>query len=192
MKKIHKILVITMIVIALVVVAVLPSGVAFADQTCKTNKVSFYSLDEENYPLKNGFVISTHMNGPVYFEKKEFQLHGARPDTQFFIYREFPENIYIPGTDIVAIPAGTQLYSGDSFWTDKHGNGHITTSLPPWADNFILCKFYGIDHLTLKNVLFDGLLVKDGGSGGVAAYESETLVTYLDFRWTPDLVLPTP
>jgi hypothetical protein len=184
MKKIHRISIIAVIVIVLVVIGLLPLGVAFADQTCQTNKVSFYSLDEENYPLKNGFVISTHMNGPVYFEKKEFQLHGAKPDTQFFIYREFPEDVYIPGTSIVAIPAGTLAPSGDSFWTDKHGNGHIITNQSPDADNLILLKSVGIDHLTLKNKLFE--LVEDGDSSElVAAYESETLVTYLDFKWTP-------
>ncbi len=181
MKKIHKISIIVVIAILLVVIGLLPSGVAFADQTCKTNKVSFYSLDEENYPLKNGFVISTHMNGPVYFEKKEFQLHGAKPDTQFFIYREFTENVCIPGTPFVVIPAGTRLPSGDSFWTDKHGNGHILTNQSPSADGLILLKSLGIDHLTLKNVLSGGPLE----DSGVAAYASETLVTYLDFDWTP-------
>ena len=181
MKKIHKISLIAMIVTALVVTGLLPSGVALADQACQTNKVSFYSLDEGNYPLKDGFVISTHMNGPVYFEKKEFQLHDAKPDTQFFIYREIIENVCIPGTPIVVIPAGTRLYSGDSFWTDKHGNGHIITNISPSVGNLILLKSLGIDHLNLKNVLSDGQME----NGGVAAYESETLVTYLDFKWTP-------
>ena len=185
MKKIHKILVIALIVIALVVVDLLPSGVAFADQTCKTNKVSLSSCDVTSYPLKNGFVISTHMNGPVYFEKKEFQLHGAKPDTRFVLYREFPENVYIPGTPIVIIPAGTLAPAEGSIYTDKHGNGHITTNQPPHAPNLIGLMSLGIDHLTFKNVLIE---VVDGEL--IPAYESEILTTYLDSKWTLDP--PTP
>lgn len=171
MKKVYKILVLTLILIALVVVGLLPSGVAFADQAFHTMKVLFTSMDEDNYPLKDGFVISTHMNGPVYFEKKKFQLHGAKPDTQFFIYRKIQ----------MAPDMWVLVYSGDSFRTDENGNGHIITNMPPDAPNLIQLKSLGIDHLTLKNVLFDGLLE----NGGVAAYESETLTTYLDFEWTP-------
>ncbi|HEY93443.1 MAG TPA: hypothetical protein G4O15_00700 [Dehalococcoidia bacterium] len=170
MKKIHKILVTTIIIIALVVVAIIPSGVAFADQTCKTNKVSFYSLDEENYPLKNGFVISTHMNGPVYFEKKEFQLHGAKPDTQFILYREIPALKSFIGT--------SWLYSG-TLTTDKHGNGHIITSLSP--SDLIGLKILGITQLTLTNWIYDGLLEE----GGVPAYKTDELTTYFDWKWTP-------
>ena len=179
MKKIHKILIITVTVIALVVVGLLPSGVAFADQTCKTNKVSFYSLDEDNYPLKNGFVISTHMNGPVYFEKKEFQLHGAKPDAQFVLYREFTIDVYSPVLNTVVILAGTQLPAEGSIWTDKHGNGHVITNQPP--SNMQLLKNLGIDYLTFKNLLFE----VGGGGELIPAYESEILTTYIDFKWTP-------
>jgi len=184
MKKLHKILIIEVIVIALVVVGIIPSGVALADQAFQTTKVSFYSLDEYSYPLKKGFVVSTHMNGPVYFEKKEFQLHGAKPDTQFFLWREFTEDVYIPGTPIVIIPAGTLLPAEGSFWTDKHGNGHIITNQASDAPNLILLKSLGIDHLTFKNVLME--LVEEGPPiMYVEAYESETLETYIDFKWIP-------
>jgi hypothetical protein len=176
MKKIHKILVITLIVIALVVVGLLPSGVAFADQTCKTNKVSLCSCNATAYPLKNGFVISTHMNGPNYFEKKEFQLHGAKPDTQYFIYRE------IPLLEMVGF--SKWVYSGN-FTTDKHGNGHITTYLSPSDPGLIGLKSMSITQLTLTNYLYDGLLVQDGGSGGVQAYKTDALTTYFDWKWTP-------
>ncbi len=171
MKKIHKILVTTILIIALVVVGVLPSGVAFADQTCKTNKVSFYSCDDENYPLKNGFVISTHMNGPNYFEKKEFQLHGARPDTQYFIYREIP----------LLETAGFSrwVYSGN-FTTDKHGNGHITTYLSPSDPGLMMLKNAHVDNLTLTNWLFNG-----PQDSGVPAYKTDELTTYFDWKWTP-------
>ena len=165
MKKIHRISIVLVIAIALAVIGLLPSGVAFADKAFQTTRTPFSSLDQANYPLKDGFVVVTHMNGPVNFEKKEFQLHGAKPNTQFFIYREFAELGWVP------------LYSGNSFWTDKHGNGHIMTTLSPADPNLVYLKSLGIDHLTIKNVLFDGL-------GGTPAYESETYVTYFDWEWT--------
>jgi hypothetical protein len=166
MKKIHMISIVALIAIVLAVIGLLPSGVAFADKAFQTVKAPFHSLDLVSYPLKDGFVVVTHMNGPVNFEKKEFQLHGAKPDTQFFIYREFQELGWVP------------LYSGDSFWTDEHGNGHIITALSPTDPNLEYLKSLGINHLTIKNVLFDGL-------GGTPAYESETYVTFFDYEWTP-------
>jgi len=173
MKKIHRISIVAVIGIALAVISLFPSGVAFADQTFQTVKAPFSSLDLSTYPLKDGFVVVTHMNGPVNFEKKEFQLHGAKPNTQFFIYREFLEMGWKP------------LYSGFSFWTDKNGDGHITTPLSPTNPSLEALKKAGIDHLTIKNVLYDGLLVKDGGTGGVVVYESDVYVTYFDWEWTP-------
>ena len=161
------------------VVGVLPSGVAFADQASHTTKFHLSSLNQGNYPLKEGFVLSIHMNGPVNFEKKEFQLHGAKPDTEFFIYRVFGIDLFIPG--IGHVPAGTPLPSGESFWTNKHGNGHIITNMPPDADSLILLKILGIDHLPISNLISDGRLEE----GGVPAYISEEQTIYLDFKWTP-------
>lgn len=184
MKQIHRILILAAIAMLLAAIGLLPSGVTFADQAFKTTKVSFSSLDEDLYPLNDGFVISTHMNGPVYFEKKEFQLHGAKPDAQFSLWREFTEDVYIPGTSIAVIPAGALLPAEGSIWTDTHGNGHIMTNQSPSAPNLQLLKSLGIDHLTFKNVLFE--VVEDENSSElVAAYESETLVTYIDFEWIP-------
>jgi hypothetical protein len=57
--------------------------------------------------------------------------------------------------------------------------------MAPTVPNLVLFKSLGVDHLMLTNVLYDGLLVKDGGSGGTAAYATDSWVTYLDFDWTP-------
>ena len=153
-------------------------GVALADQAFQTVRGPFHSLNESAYPLNDVFVVVTHMNGPVNFEVKEFQLHGAKPDTQFFIYRVLPEGAG-------PIPAGAILYSGFSFWTNDHGDGHIVTPMAPTAPNLLLLKSFGVDHLLLTNVLYDGLLAKDGGTGGTPAYATNSWVTYLDFEWTP-------
>ena len=166
-------------VLAVIGVLLIPSGVAFADQASHTVKYNFSSLNQDDYPLKDGFVLSIHMNGPVYFEKKEFQLHGAKPDTEFFIYRVFGIDLFIPGIGL--IPAGTPLPAGDSFWTDEHGNGHLITNMPPDADMLKLAKYFGIDHLPISNLLSDGRLEE----GGVPAYMSEEHIIYLDFKWTP-------
>jgi hypothetical protein len=160
--------------VALIGVLLLVPGVALADQTMHTVRGPFHSLNDSTYPLKDGFVVVTHMNGPVNFEKKEFQLHGAKPNTQFFLYRVLPEGAG-------PIPPGTILYAGFSLWTDGHGNGHVITPMAPTASNLELLKSFGVDHLLLTNVLYDGL-VEDGG---IPAYATDSWVTYLDFEWTP-------
>lgn len=167
-----------MSLLAVIGALLVPSVAAFADQTSHTTKFHFDSLDQEDYPLKDGFVLSIHMNGPIYFEKKEFQLRGAKPDTQFFIYRVFKEEIIY---DTLNLPIGTPLPSGDSFWTDKHGNGHVITNMPPDALNLQLLKSLGINEVNIKNVLCDG---------STPAYETESLPIHLDFDWTPELQMP--
>jgi hypothetical protein len=174
MKKVYKILVLTLILIALVVVAVLPSGVAFADQASHTVKFHFSSVDQDEYPLKDGFVLSIHMNGPNYFEKKEFQLHGAKAGTEFIIYRVLDEDLIFP--PYVNYPAGTLIPSGESIVTDRHGNGHIITSMAPSAPNLQLLKLLGIDQLHITNVLYEG---------DTEAYKSEKYLIHMDFTWTP-------
>jgi hypothetical protein len=165
-----------MLVVVIGVLLVAP-GVAMADQAFQTVRAPIYSLNESTYPLQGGFVVATHMNGPVNFEKKEFQLHGAKPNTQFFLYRTFAEGFG-------PVPAGTPLYSLFSLWTDDHGNGHIITPLLPTNPSLRLLKSLGVDHLTITNVIYDGLLAKDGGTGGTPAYASDPYVTYFDWEWT--------
>ncbi len=180
MKKIHSILITTVaaIVLAVIGVSLVPSGVAVADQAFHTVHSPFSSLDESLYPLKDGFVISTHMNGPVNFEKKEFQLHGAKPNTQFFIYRVFQEDLRLHGTGPVLVPAGTKLYAGYSFWTDQHGEAHIITPSDP--ANPTLQALKGTVSAHIQNLLYDGML-----PGGTLAYASDWYETFFDWEWTP-------
>lgn len=165
-------------VLAIIGVLLVAPGVALADQAFQTVRAPFNSLNESTYPLRGGFVVATHMNGPVNFEKKEFQLHGAKPNTELFLYRTFAE-------PVGPFPAGTPLYAGSSLRTDEDGNGHIITPQSPTAPSLSLLKTLGIEHLTITNVLYDGLLVKDGGTGGTPAYASDSYVTYFDWEWTP-------
>jgi hypothetical protein len=164
--------------VALLGAMLVAPGIALADQAFQTVRVPFSSLNESTYPLQDGFVVASHMNGPVNFEKKELQLHGAVPNTRYFVYRTFAQAVG-------PIPAGTPLYAGLSFWTDDHGNGHIMAPLSPTNPSLQLLKSLGVDQLTITNVLFDGLLVKDGGTGGTPAYASDSYVTYFDWEWTP-------
>lgn len=180
MKKIYSISIIAAVAIVLAVIGVLliSSGTALADQAFPTVRAPLYSLDPSSYPLNDGFVVVTHMNGPVNFEKKEFQLHGAKPNTEFFIYRVFQEDLRYHGTGPVIVPAGTILYSTFSFWTDEHGDGHIITPLPPDAPALQAIK--GTVSVHLKDLLYDGPL-----PGGTLAYESDWRETLLDWEWTP-------
>lgn len=166
------------IILAVIGVLFVPSGVSLADQAFQTVRAPLYSLNESLYPLQDGFVVATHMNGPVNFEVKEFQLHGAKPNTEFFIYRVFQEDLRFHGTGPVIVPAGTKLYSGFSFWTDQHGNGHILTPLSPTAPS--LEAIEGTVSLHIKNLLYDGML-----PGGTLAYEADWYETFFDWKWTP-------
>ncbi len=180
MKRIYGSSIIPLVAIVVTIIGALlvPSGVAIADQAFHTLHTPFSSLNESLYPLKDGFVISIHMNGPVNFEKKEFQLHGAKPNTQFFIYRVFGEDLRFHGTGQVLVPAGTKLYSGFSFWTDEHGDGHIITPLAP--TNPTLGALKGTVSAHIQNLLYDGML-----PGGTLAYESDWYETFFDWEWTP-------
>jgi len=140
-------------------------------------RLPLYSLDPSVYPLRNGMVVVTHMNGPVNFEKKEFVLNGAKPNTQYYIYRVFQEDLRYHGTGPVIVPAGTKLYSGFSFWTDENGNGHIITPLSPTAPALEAIK--GTVSAHIKNLLYDGLL-----PGGTLAYETDWCEAFFDWEWT--------
>ena len=160
-------------VLAIIALLLVP-GFVSADQTFQTVKSEINSTNLSVYPLEGGFVIATHMNGPVNFEKKEFQLHGAKPNTQYFIYRIFQEPLRYHGTGQIIVPAMTPLYSGFSFWTDEHGNGHIITPLAPTAPS--LEAIEGTVSLHIKNQLCVGL-------GGPVAYDTDWYETFFDWRW---------
>ncbi len=167
-----------MSVLAGIAALLVSSGTAFADQAFQTVRAPFATVNASSYPLRDGFVVVTHMNGPVNFEKKEFQLHGAKPNTQYFIYRVFQEDLLYHGTGPVIVPAGAKLYSGFSFWTDGHGNGHIITPLAP--DAAALQGIKGTVSFHIKDLLYDGTL-----PGGTLAYETDWRETILDWGWTP-------
>ncbi len=180
MKKTHGMSTITVVAIVLAIIGVLlgPSGLAVADQAFHTVRAPFYSANESLYPLKDGFLVSIHMNGPVNYEMKEFQLHGAKPNTQFFIYREFQEDLLFHGTGPVLVPAGTKIYSGSSFWTDEHGDGHTIRPLAPTTPSLVALN--GTVSRHIKNLLYDGML-----PGGTLAYEADWYETFFDWEWTP-------
>jgi len=168
--------------VLLIGLLIIPFGVVFADQTFHTVRATFHSLNEAIYPLKDGFVVATHMNGPVNFEKKEFQLHGAKPNTTFYIYRVFAEDLH-RNTPPTFVPANTPIYSGYSFTTDKNGNGHIVTPLAPDDPTLLAIKGTASSvSLHITNLLVSDKLLP---AGGTKAYESEEYETFFDWGWTP-------
>jgi hypothetical protein len=151
-------------------------GQALADQAMHTVRAPFTSQDVSTYPLKDGFVNVTHTNGPVNFEQKLFQLHGALPNTEFFITRKL---LFSVGGSVVATAT---LPSGLSFSTDEHGNGHISTPLAP--DDPALVNF----KVTLSTVFPPGTvvtMVNQLYDGPTLAYEAEPYVAGFDWKWTP-------
>lgn len=160
-------------VLTVIGMLIIPSGVTLADQAYHTERLPFQSLSLSNYPLKHGFMNNIHMNGPNNFEKKEFQLNGAKPNTTFFIYRRFEEAVYNP-QGVLLIPKGAKAYSGYFIVTDEHGNGHCELKLAP--ENLVVVR--GVPSLYMTVVLYDGIL-----PGGIPAYETEAFRTYLDWKW---------
>jgi hypothetical protein len=162
--------------LAIVGLLLVTPGVALGDQAFQTVRAPYHSLDANTYPLKNGFVVAVHMNGPVNFEKKEFQLHGALPNTEFFITRKLL--FAYRGT----VGYAASMPSGLSFWTDDHGNGHISTPLAPDDPNLSAFKvtldtdFPPGTVVTMVNQLYDGPTL---------AYEAEPYVAGFDWKWTP-------
>jgi len=158
-------------------------GAALGDQAMHTVRAPFGSQDPSTYPLKNGFVNVTHTNGPVNFEQKLFQLHGALPNTEFFITRK-----------LLFEYMGTVVYtacvpSGLSFWTDDHGNGHKSTPLAPDDPGLVGLRgnlanvFPPGTVVIMVNQLYDGPTpVCDGPT---LAYEAEPYVAGFDWKWTP-------
>lgn len=151
-------------------------GVAMGDQTMHTVRAPFVSHDPSTYPLKNGFVNVTHTNGPVNFEQKLFQLHGAKPDTELFITRKL--EFAVEGTVVYT----AYVPSGYSFWTDKQGNGHVSTPLAPDDPALVAFKvtlataFPPGTVVTMINQLYDGTTL---------AYEARPYVAGFDWKWTP-------
>jgi hypothetical protein len=157
-------------------IGALAPGAALGDQAMHTVRAPFVSQDASAYPLKDGFVNVTHTNGPVNFEQKLFQLHGALPDTEFFITRKL---VFTYAGTVVATAI---MPSGFSFWTDKHGNGHISTPLAP--DDPALSAF----KVTLSTVFPPGTvvtMVNQLYDGSTLAYEAEPYVAGFDWKWTP-------
>jgi hypothetical protein len=139
----------------------------------QTVRAPFYSLDPSAYPLQGGFVVAVHMNGPINFEKKEFQLHGAKPNTEFLIYRMFDQPLLFHGVGPgVVAPAMAPIPAGFSIQTDKNGNGHIITPLATAAP--VLAAIKGTVSVGIKNLLYDGTTL---------AYEADRYETFFDRKW---------
>jgi hypothetical protein len=124
--------------LAVIGLFVIPSGVAFADQTYHTERLPLYLTDEgaaAGYPLRNGMVVNIHANGPNNAAIEHYMLNGAKPNTTYEICRVWAENLYLDFTgDGVAdawLPAHTPIDAGAFIHTDKNGNGNCTIKLTP-------------------------------------------------------------
>lgn len=164
-------------------ILIIPSGIAFADQAYHTERLPIHSVNLSNYPLKHGFMINIHMDGPNNYEKKEFQLNGAKPNTEFFIYRVFGATIYNPlDPTKVLIPKGLRRDSGVSITTDENGNGHCQYKLAP--EDLALVR--GVPNLVITVVLYEVKPTSPLPSvpdDGIRAYETEEFIGNLDWKW---------
>jgi hypothetical protein len=164
-------------VLAVIGLFVIPSGVAFADQTYHTERLPLHSVDPD-YPLRNGMVVNIHANGPNNFAIEEYILNGATPDTTYEICRVFAENLYVgppypPGT---YLPAGWPIDTGYSIHTDKNGNGNCQIKLTPEDLSLILTRTFHVKFV----LMVGGMPVSVFWFGGLPVYETIPTLVQLD------------
>jgi len=103
----------------MVCLLLIPSGTVFADQTYHSERLPVHSENPSVYPLRNGIVVNIHTNGITNFAVEEYILNGAKPDTTYWLCREFQEPL-LGGLTAPWDP----LYTGFVLVTDKNGNGN--------------------------------------------------------------------
>jgi hypothetical protein len=165
-------------VLAVIGLLIIPSGVAFADQTYHTERLPLHSVDPD-YPLRNGMVVNIHANGPNNAAIEHYMLNGAKPNTTYEICRVWAEDLYLgdpypPGT---YLPAGWPTDTGYSIQTDKNGNGHCQIKLTPEYLAPILTRTFHPKFVLMVGGHLEGGIF---WFGGTPVYETVPTLAQLD------------
>jgi len=128
---------------------------AVADQTFHTLKAPLHPLG--GAPLRSGWVIDAHANGPIIGAHEEYHLNGASPNTRYQVVIQFSPGV----TDCsAAFPVPTA-----NFTTNKAGNGNADWTFPggppaPVTNNSAIWQLVG--------------------PGNVVAYQTDCEVVLID------------
>jgi len=99
---------------------------ALADQTFHSTRLSLVPVT--NDPLRHGFVVDIHANGPVNYAIEEYHLSGATPNTTYAI--EYMITGAPFGTSVCG-PGAVPFPNGATVTTDANGNGGSQLKIPP-------------------------------------------------------------
>jgi hypothetical protein len=136
---------------------------AFADQTFHSTRLSLAPVASN--PLRHGFVVDIHANGPVNYAIEEYHLSGATPNTTYaieYMITGGPFGTAICGSGAVPFP------NGGTVSTDRNGNGASQLKISP-----ALVTMLGLHHtvLGLSWVFLDR---------GAPAYQTSCITVGLD------------
>ena len=101
---------------------VLAPGVA-ADQVYRTEKIAFTAVGSA--PLRDGFVVNIHANGPKLYAHEIYTLKGAAKYTTYQVYL----TAFGDPPDCTAALADPLPMAGLS--TNAAGNGQASAKIPP-------------------------------------------------------------
>lgn len=92
------------------------STAALADATYRTDRIELHPVDDA--PLRSGFVVNAHAQGPEVYAHEVYVLNGAAPEAEFSV------TLSVHPFDVACnSPAPLQLPTA-TFTTNRAGNGH--------------------------------------------------------------------
>ncbi len=108
--------------LAMLVGSTLLAAPASADRTFHTTRFELSSV--AGAPLRSGFVIDIHAEGPRIYAQERYHLSGALPGTAYEVVLHIFRSLDCQGPQVAALPT-------DSFVTNRAGNGHGSATFRP-------------------------------------------------------------
>jgi hypothetical protein len=103
------------LLVALALVGSLSSA-ALADATYRTDKIELHAVDDA--PLRAGFVVNAHAQGPEVYAHEVYVLNGAVPEAEFSV------TLFVYPFDRTCSSPALVLGPTATFTTNRAGNGH--------------------------------------------------------------------
>lgn len=122
---------------------------AAADQAHHTSRSEFHAVDDA--PLRSGYILNIHANGPNVFAHEVYSLNGAIPNTTFQVVAHvYFDDLTCGGDPNVSLPIG-------DITTNNAGNATDDIVLSLDAANAL--GFRNVSGADLWQILLDGEVV---------------------------------
>lgn len=92
------------------------SSAALADATYRTDQIELHAVADA--PLRSGFVVNAHAQGPEVYAHEVYVLNGAVPGAEFSV------TLFVHPFDTTCSSAPLLLGPTATFTTNRAGNGH--------------------------------------------------------------------